>query len=120
MTTITLTCHILAGRKLMDALLVSHCLTALLTNKKMALFVMPTAKTVTVELGQCAGKIAHMTKDSMTMVPIATSQMLMAEVPGKCMSVLDVKNGEISGTSNVTMISIMLAAAFAHPIVQKE
>ena len=96
-----------AGRKHTAALLESLSHLVPLIKRRMVLFATLTASLASPESDPSAGRTALMIKDSVTMVPTATSLTLMVEEPVRFTNAMDVRNGAPFGTLNVTMNSIM-------------
>lgn len=111
-----------AGRRLLDAQLVSPFPHALMVWNKMEPCVSLSAKRASTVSAPYAGRTARRitTRDSLTMAPTATSQMLMAEVLDKCTSSPVVNNGAKApfGTPSATITSTVSVAASAHPIAR--
>ena len=114
MITITLMLLTHAGRRWLVAQLENLFLPALKTRRRMEPSATTSVMMDTLVWAPSAGRTAPRIKHSVTMVLTATSPMLTEEVQVRFTTVdQTVRNGETSGTSSATQVSIMLDAAYA-------
>jgi hypothetical protein len=99
--------------------LVSLSVLAQRISRKMLLYAIPSAETITKELVQFVGKIVHLISEMMEL--FVTSLNLMAEVldtllkvNAKRRNILIVKRMVYSGILSVEKVSMLLVAVFAH------
>ena len=114
MITITLMLLTHAGRRLLVAQLENLSLLALKTRRRMEPSATTSVMMDTLVWAPSAGRTAPRIKHSVTMVLTATSPMPTEEVQVRFTTVdQTVRNGETSGTSSATQVSIMSDAAYA-------